>query len=170
MKNRIMIILGLGLSLLAGAAFPQEKKAAQELRKMKVSALKPAQVGITPSPDSTVLIVKSSIPNLLLESNVFERVKKVGEGVWYLYLLPEPQKISFNAAGYEQVTQEYKTFEGNRSYEVKVVPKKGGKTLWWVLGGAAAAGGAFVALSGGGTPPPQPLEKLPDPPGSPTGN
>ena len=170
MNPRTILLVAICLLLFAGESFSQDKQKAQELRAMKVSTLKPAPSVIPPSQDSTLLVVKSSIANLRLESNLGERLKKIGEGVWHLYLSPEPQIISFNASGYKQFKQEYRTFERNRSYEVEVKAKKGGKTLWWVLGGAAVAGGAFVALNGGGGTPPPPPEKLPDPPGGPTGN
>jgi hypothetical protein len=173
MNTRTILLVGVCLLLFVGESFSQGKQKAQELRALTVSTPKPPPGVIPPRQDSTVLVVKSSIPNLRLESNLGERVKKVGEGVWHMYLSPEPQIISFNAAGYKQLKQEYRTFERNRAYEVQVKAKKGSKTLWWVIGGAAAAGGAFAALSGGGgggngttTQP----EKLPDPPGGPTGN
>jgi len=170
MNSRTIFFVGICLSLFTGESFSQDKQKAQELRPLKISSLKPAPSVIPPSQDSTVLVVKSPIANLRLESNVGERVRKIGEGVWHMYLSPEPQIISFNASGYKQLKQEYRTFERNRSYEVEVKAKKGGKTLWWVLGGAATAGGAYVALSGGGKTTPPPPEKLPDPPGGPTGN
>jgi len=171
MNTRTILLTGICLFLFAGESFSQGKQKAQELRSMGVSALKPAPSVIPPSPDSTVLVVKSSIANLRLESNLGERVQKVGEGVWRMHLSPEPQIISFNASGYKQLKQEYRTFERNRSYEVQV--KRKGKFPWvWVALGTGAAGGAFVALGGGdgGGTPQTPIEKLPDPPGGPTGN
>jgi len=170
MKTRAILFAGVGLLLLAGLSFSQTKPRKQKLGEMTTSALRPAMA--IPPPDSTVLIVRSTIRNLELISNLGERVQKVGEGVWYMYLAAESQKISFKAEDYKLLTQEYRTLEKNRVYEIQISPKKSKPWLWVGLG-VGAAGGAVAILAGsgkgGGTPTP-PNEKLPDPPGNPTGN
>jgi len=170
MNTRTILFAGVGLLLLAGLSFSQTKQRKQKLGEMTTSALRPAMA--IPPPDSTVLIVRSTIRNLSLRSNLGERVQKVGEGVWYMYLSAEPQKISFNADGYKQITQEYRTLAKNRVYEIQLSPKKSKPWLWIGLG-AGAVGGTVAILAGGskggGTQTPI-VEKLPDPPGNPTGN
>jgi len=172
MNTRTIFLAGLCLLLPAGLSFSQARQKAQALREMKLSPPKPA-MGITPTPENIVLIVKANIRNfnLSLTSTLGESVKAVRVGVWQMILSPGPQTIYFNAPGYKQVEQLYTTLQKNRSYEVEVSLKGKFPWLWVGLGTAAAGGGAYVALSGGGgTPPPLPVEKLPDPPGSPTGN
>jgi len=171
MKTRTFFLVGLGLALFAGIASAQPKQKTQELREMTVSVLKQVSK-VPPSQDSTVLIVKSTIANLDVASEMApsENVKKISDGVWHLFLPADTQTIYFRAAGFKLVERKYTTFARNRVYEVEVKPKKGRKTLWWVLGGAAVGGGAYVAFSGGGKTTTPPDEKLPDPPGGPTGN
>lgn len=172
MKTRTLFFVGIGLALLAGISSAQQpKQKTQELREMTVSVLKPVSK-VPPSQDSTVLIVKSTIPNLVLNSEMApsENVKKISDGVWHLFLPADTQTIYFRAAGFKLVERKYTTFARNRVYEVEVKPKKGRKTVWWVLGGATVVGSAYLAFSGGGPTPPKPPEKLPDPPGGPTGN
>ena len=140
---------------------------------MTVSVLKQVSK-VPPSQDSTVLIVKSTIPNLTLTSTMSpsENVKKISESVWYMFLPAETQTIYFNAKGFKLVERQYTTFAKNRVYEVEVKPKKGGKTWVWFVGAGAVGGGVAAILAGGkggGTTTP-PDEKLPDPPGGPTGN
>jgi len=171
MNMRAIFLAGLCLLLWAGWCFPQAKKKAQKFSEMKVSLIKPT-TGVVPPQDSSVLVVKFGIPNLEVTSTLGESsVRRARVGVFYIVLAPEePQTLYFNATGYKQVERPNIKFEKNRSYEVEV-NKKGGSKLWWIIGGAATAGGAFVALTGGGgTTPPPPVEKLPDPPGGPTGN
>jgi len=167
MNPRTIILAGVCLSLLAGPVFPQAKKKTQVLRKMTVSKLKPALGGITPTPDSTVLIVKSNLRNLRLTSSFGERVKIGKGGVWYMYLEPGAQKIFFVADDYELVTGEY-TLARSRAYEVEVKSK--GKFPWTLAGiGTAGAGTAIYFLTRKKDERiPEP--KLPDPPGGPTGN
>ncbi len=171
MKTLKFFLIGICLLLLAGISFAQTKQKTQEIREMTVSVLKSVRMTHL-SRDSTVLIVKSTIPNLALTSTnaPSEDVKKISEDVWYMFLPAETQTIYFNAAGFKLVEREYTTFAKNRVYEVAVKPKKSSKTWVWIVGAGAVGGGvaAFLAAGGkgGGTTTP-PNEKLPDPPGNP---
>jgi len=157
--------------LFVAAATVLHAQTSQKLRELSVGSLKPV-LGIPPSQDSTVIIVRSTIPDLRVESSMGERYLKTGEGTWRLYLYPDTQKLYFNAPGYKQEIVEYRTLQKNRIYELQVSPKKRGIPWLWIGLGAGAVGGALAALSGGGdgpSPPPT-VDKLPDPPGGPTGN
>lgn len=129
--------------LFATTSILQVQRPTQELGELEVSSLKPVGNVIPPDPDSVVIIVKSTIPNLRIESNMGERVKKRGESVWYVYLLPEVQTIYFNAPGYEQTERQY-YLERNRVYEIIVLPKTNINTWLWI--GGVIIGGSCVAL------------------------
>ncbi|MCG3157560.1 MAG: hypothetical protein DKINENOH_04194 [bacterium] len=166
--NLILSTFCLALFVTASASLSQSPK----LHEMKVGQIKLVPKIIPPNPDSTLIVVRSTIKDLKLESTMGERVQKMGEGVWYLHLTPGPQRISFNSPGYKQEFQEYSNLAKNRAYEVQISPK--GKFPWLLAGlGAVAVCGVIVVLidggGGGGTTQP-PIEKLPDPPGGPTGN
>lgn len=157
----------LTLFLAASTLLSQSPK----LHEMKVGSIKLAPKIVPPNPDSTLIVVRSTIRDLTLESSMGERVQKIEDGVWHLHLYPGTQTISFNVPGvYKQETREYEALAKNRSYEVQISPKGKFPWMWVGLGTAVAGGGAFALLNGGGGTPPLPIEKLPDPPGGPTGN
>lgn len=178
MNTRAIFLAGLCLLLLAGPSFPQAKKKAQRFSEMTVSPIKlllnitTGTIPITPSPDSTMLVVKSTVSNLSVTSTSGESSVKKGRGsARYIVLSPGSQTLYFNAGGYKQVERENVMLAKNCSYEVEVSPKGKFPWMWVGLGTVAAGGGAYLALSGGGGGTPQtPIEKLPDPPGGPTGN
>lgn len=124
-----IILTAIGFVLFIAATTLQAQS--QNLRDLKISALKPVPLVIPPSPDSTLIVVRSTIDDLILESNMGERVQKKGGGVWHLHLYPGTQKISFNVPGvYKQETREYRALAKNRSYEVQVSSKD---TFPWVF-------------------------------------
>lgn len=103
----------------AGIAFGQEK-----FGQMRLSPLGELPQVVRASTHS-VLVVRSEIPNIRIESNsLIRRMEKISPSEWRLYLEPGRQIITVHAENYISEKLNVFNFRAKRAYELRVLEAK----------------------------------------------
>lgn len=127
MCNNKYFLLG---ALLFLSSTARELHAQQEyLREMTITDPQPAFFATVPDTNNSVLIVRSTIPNLKFKSTLgILREENIGGGEWRLHLIADVQIISFMTDKFETKKIRFSILKKDQAFEVRVSDSSGNGT------------------------------------------